>query len=296
MIDLGFRWRELCTQDCLSSGKTEHFLHFFPTRNLSQAYYCSCFHESIPKILGMSIIKEKCMVDFTWEELADGRVGMWNQRSSLIAVSQISRAACCSGDSEFTRKDFREDTWGHSLLILTESEHSLLPPPPWLANKKPRISQSCVHLRWSIPVLRTIGITLRTHWQWVKHPKFLQKLIWRKELSRGSHRAGLCGGIMFIIFVESLDLSHSGSRTRDVFLCYLAECLAWRHTERWIKTFNTQGQNLLVLIRGKGSFGSFCHYTKEPSSCLSCWLLCSGCMALRRKEKGIRAHMACNAQ
>lgn len=160
MIDLRFRCRELCTQHCLSSGKTGHFPHFFLPETYHRLIIVPGFHKSIPKALDMSIIKEKCMVDFTWEELADGWVGIWNQRSSLIAVSQISRVACCSRDSEFTRKDFREDTWRHSLLVLTESEHSLPPPPPWLANKKTRISQSCIYMRWSIPVLRQLASPL----------------------------------------------------------------------------------------------------------------------------------------
>lgn len=88
-------------------------------------------------------------------------------------------------------------------------------------------------------------------------------LMWRYNVYH------FCLKLWFITFWEQ--------NLRCVFL------LPSRHTERWIKTSNTQGQNLLVLIRGKGSFGSFRHHTTEPSSWLACWLLCSGCTALKRR-------------
>lgn len=119
-----------------------------------------------------------------------------------------------------------------------------------------------------------------------------------EEDVQNSHRARalLCTDTAVVICVCNLDLSHSGSRTWNVFLFYLAECLACRHTGCWIKTFNTLGQNLLVLIRGTGSFGSFRHYTDEPSSCLSCWLLCSGCTALGRRQVSGHAWPALNSK
>lgn len=99
---------------------------------------------------------------------------------------------------------------------------------------------------------------------------------------------------MFIIFVESLDLSHSGSRTRDAFLCYLAECLACRHTERWIKTFNTQGQSACVNKRQRliRVFSSL----HEGAQLLFIMLIALFWVHGIEREMGIRAHMACNAQ
>lgn len=51
---------------------------------------------------------------------------------------------------------------------------------------------------------------------------------------------------------------------------------------------------MLVLIRGKGSFRSFHHYTKERA--LIIMLIALFWVHGIEKEMGIRAHMACNAQ
>ena len=108
--------------------------------------------------------------------------------------------------------------------------------------------------------------------------KFLRTCTWRNKISRGDYRVGPQNYFyekeQHLSFLFKILIYHLLNRSWNVvFSFYLTECLAWRWTERRIKTLNTLGRNLLLLIRDKGSFGSLCRCADtvscvhQPSSC-----------------------------
>lgn len=125
-VDLGHRCREYCPHDYLDNGETGHSPPFLPTKMYHGLYYV------IVPVFTNPILK----ASETHGRFAGDQIGIWNQRSSLTAVSHISQVASCLGDSEFTKRNFKVNTRRHSLLVLTWNNHTLLFPLWRLANKK----------------------------------------------------------------------------------------------------------------------------------------------------------------
>ena len=171
------------------------------------------------------------------------------------------------GDFKFSRTNFKKRIWRCILLILIERKQVEF-SPLWVLVSKKSSSYNPLHPRQTS--LYFIKGKLSLHLELISNEtnilKF-KKCMGRNKISRGSYRIGLQNYFYkkeHLSFLFKILIYHILSPTWNVvFLFYLTACLACRQTECWIKTFNTLGQNLLLLIRYTDSFGTFLSLHKQ---------------------------------